>query len=80
MENNYKLIERLARQAGGHYRFSTILIKRVRQVVKGFSSIRHEPADPIGAAFAEYIKGRLQITGEAKDLLAEEKPAKKTST
>lgn len=67
MENYYKLIETLARQAGGHYRLSTVLIKRVRQLAKGLSSFKSEPVDPINTAFEEFISGRLQITGKTEE-------------
>jgi DNA-directed RNA polymerase subunit K/omega len=68
MEDNYKLVEKLAKRAGGHYRFSTVLIKRVRQLVKGLSSFRSEPVDPVRVAFEEYLHGKLQITGETEEL------------
>ncbi len=68
MENYYKLIEKLADGAGGHYHLSVALIKRVRQLVKGLSSFRSEPVDPINTAFGEYIQGKLQITGKTEEL------------
>ena len=68
MENYYKLVEKLANQAGGHYRLSTALIKRIRQLVKGLSSFRSEPVNPVNAAFEEFLSGRLQIIEKPEEL------------
>ena len=69
MENYYKLVEKLAKQAGGHYRLSTALIKRIRQLVKGLSSFRSEPVNPVNTAFEEYLSGRLQIIEKPEELM-----------
>ncbi|MFN3466809.1 MAG: DNA-directed RNA polymerase subunit omega [Candidatus Brocadiales bacterium] len=69
MENYYKLVEKLANQAGGHYRLTTALIKRVRQLVKGLSSFRSEPVNPVITAFEEYLTGKIQITEKPEELL-----------
>ncbi|HHT9119071.1 MAG TPA: hypothetical protein ACFYD3_00810 [Candidatus Hypogeohydataceae bacterium YC41] len=67
MENYYKLVETLAKQAGGHYRLTTVLVKRVKQLVKGLSSFRTEPTDPIRTAFDEFTGGKLRITGKIEE-------------
>ena len=68
MENYYKLVEKLANQTGGHYRLSTVLIKRIRQLVKGLSSFRSEPVNPVDAVFEECLGGRLQIVDKSEEL------------
>jgi DNA-directed RNA polymerase subunit K/omega len=74
MEHYYKLVEDLAKQAGGHYRLTTVLLKRVRQLVKGLGGFRSESLDPVKSSFEEYIGGKLQITREVEEpVLAEGK-------
>jgi DNA-directed RNA polymerase subunit K/omega len=73
MEEYYKLIEKLSRQTGGHYRLSTVLLKRVRQLVKGVSPFQSEPVEPISTAFQEFMDGRLQIIGEIEESAPEGK-------
>lgn len=63
MQEYYKLLDSMSGKVGGPYRFSSVLIKRVRQLVKGsLSAFRTEAFDPISIAFDEYSRDQLQIT------------------
>ncbi len=65
MREYYKQLDLMSEKAGGPYRYSSILIKRVRQLVKGSpSAMRSKEFDPVSIAFEEYSKGLLQIAGE----------------
>lgn len=79
MREYYRLLDAMAKKAGGPYRLSSILIKRVRQLVKGsLSAFRAEGFDPVSAAFEEYNKELLEVTeGGAPPELFQEKGKKK---
>ena len=62
MKSYYSAVDSLSKKAGGPYCFSSILIKRVRQLVKGsFGGFRSEGFDPVNIAFEEYGQDKLQV-------------------
>lgn len=80
MKEYYGELDSMAQKAGGPYRLSSILIKRVRQLVRGsLSAFRSEGFDPISVAFYEYRQDRLQVTEErsSADLLQVKEKKKK---
>ncbi|MFQ5862049.1 MAG: DNA-directed RNA polymerase subunit omega [Candidatus Brocadiales bacterium] len=66
MKEYYKLLDSMSKKAGGPYRLSSILLKRVRQLVRGsLRAFRPETFDPVSIAFDEYSKDQLQIVEES---------------
>ncbi len=62
MKEYYGQLDSMSKEAGGPYRLSSILIKRVRQLVRGsFSTFRSSGFDPVDMAFDEYGRGQLQV-------------------
>ncbi|MEE9583921.1 MAG: DNA-directed RNA polymerase subunit omega [Candidatus Brocadiales bacterium] len=62
MKSYYSAVDSLSKKAGGPYCFSSILIKRVRQLVKGsLGGFRSEGFDPVNTAFEEYKQDKLQV-------------------
>lgn len=58
-------MEAQVKKAGGPYRFSTVLAKRTRQLVKGsLRAFGSEPLDPINRALEEFAQSKLQILEE----------------
>ncbi len=69
MKEYYGLLDSLSKKAGGPYRFSSILIRRVRQLVKGsLGAFRPKEYDPVSIAFEEYGQDQLQVTEEGPPL------------
>lgn len=61
MKEYCHIVDVLSKKTGGPYRFSSLLMKRVRQLVKGtLRSPGSEPADPVRTAFEEFVQGRIQ--------------------
>lgn len=80
MKEYYGELDSMSNRAGGPYCLSSILIKRVRQLVKGsLSAFRSEGFDPITVAFGEYRRGLLQASKERSpaDLLQVKEKKKK---
>ncbi|MFQ5957543.1 MAG: DNA-directed RNA polymerase subunit omega [Candidatus Brocadiales bacterium] len=79
MKEYYKLLDSMSKKADGPYRLSSILIKRVRQLVRGsLSAFRPEAFDPVSISFDEYSKDQLQIVEEGAPLeLVQTKEKKK---
>lgn len=72
MKEYYGELDSMSNRAGGPYRLSSILIKRVRQLVRmSLGAFRSEGFDPITVAFGEYRRNLLQATEErsSEDLL-----------
>ena len=62
MKSYYGAVDSLSKKAGGPYCFSSVLIKRVRQLVRGsLSAFRSGGFDPVGTAFEEYRQDKLQV-------------------
>ncbi|MEE9201528.1 MAG: hypothetical protein V3V45_08795 [Candidatus Brocadiales bacterium] len=62
MKEYYSVVDALSNKAGGSYVFSSILMKRARQLVKGSLSAFHtEGFDPIRTAFEEYEQDQLEV-------------------
>ncbi len=62
MKEYYSVVDSLSSKAGGSYLFSSVLIKRVRQLVRGSLSAFHtEGFDPIRVAFDEYGQDKLEV-------------------
>ncbi|MGR3309175.1 MAG: DNA-directed RNA polymerase subunit omega [Candidatus Brocadiales bacterium] len=62
MYTQYKIIDVLAKKAGGPYVLSTILLKRARQVLKGKAHmLEQNKDDPIQEALEDYTQDKLEI-------------------
>lgn len=77
MYSQYKIIDVLAKKAGGPYALSTVLIKRARQILKGRSSalggLGMKRNNPIQEALEEFAQGKITIgTGEDVTLETDE--------
>ncbi len=69
MKEYYGLLDALSKKGGGPYRFSSILIRRVRQLVRGsLGTFRSKEYDPVSIAFEEYGQDQLQVTEEGPPL------------
>ncbi len=62
MYSQYKIIDVLAKKAGGPYALSSIVMKRARQILKGkVHAFGQEKNDPIQDAFEDFSKDALSI-------------------
>lgn len=80
MYPQYKIIDVLAKKAGGPYALSSILMKRARQVLKGkayaLGGLAQKKNDPIQEALENFTRGELSIgegESEGKDVAPESK-------
>ncbi|MHC4197882.1 MAG: hypothetical protein ACYSRP_08250 [Planctomycetota bacterium] len=72
MKEYYAQLDAMSKEAGGPYRLSSILIKRVRQLVRGSASaFRSRGFNPVDTAFEEFRRAQLQVAEESSfgDLL-----------
>ncbi|HHT9125508.1 MAG TPA: DNA-directed RNA polymerase subunit omega [Candidatus Brocadiia bacterium] len=66
MYSQYKIIDVLAKKAGGPYALSTVIIKRARQILKGKAhAFGQEKNNPIQESFEDFIQDAVAVsTGE----------------
>ena len=78
MKEYYSVVDSLSNKAGGSYLFSSVLITRVRQLVRGsLSAFRSEGFDPIRAAFNEYGQDQLEVLRDGVPLQVVQSKRKK---
>ncbi len=66
MKEYYAQLDEMSREAGGPYRLSSILIKRVRQLVRGsVSAFRTRGFNPVDTAFEEFRRAKLQVAEDS---------------
>ena len=62
VDRSMQNMEQLIEKAGGHFRFTTLLTKRVRELIMGSPALIPERfPDPISQALAEFIEGRYTL-------------------
>ncbi len=63
MYSQYKIIDVLAKKAGGPYGLSTIVIKRARQILKSKTHLLGQGKNnPIQEALKDYIRETLAVS------------------
>ncbi len=63
MYTQYKIIDVLAKKAGGPYVLSSVLVKRARQILKGkVHMLEQNKDDPIQEALEEFTQDELDIS------------------
>lgn len=70
MKEYYAQLDEMAKEAGGPYRLSSILIKRVRQLVRGSASaFRSRGFSPVDTAFEEFGRAELQVAEDSSSVI-----------
>lgn len=63
MYSQYKIIDVLAKKAGGPYALSAVIIERARQILKGKARMMgQEKNNPIQEAFEDFVQGTLAVS------------------
>ncbi len=66
MKEYYAQLDEMSKEAGGPYRLCSILIKRVRQLVRGSASaFRSRGFNPVDTAFWELNRAELQVAEDS---------------
>ncbi|MCP4364327.1 MAG: hypothetical protein GY800_03390 [Planctomycetes bacterium] len=66
MKEYYAQLDMMSTGAGGPYRLSSILIKRVRQLVRGsVGAFRTMGFNPVDTAFEEFRRAQLQVAEDS---------------
>jgi DNA-directed RNA polymerase subunit K/omega len=70
MKEYYGQLDAMSKEAGGPYRLSSILIKRVRQLVRGsVTAFRSRGFNPVDTAFAEFRRAELQVAKDSSSVI-----------